>query len=79
MSVAKPFVLALVCREYGPEAVRTKIGVNATGLPFNSIMALELNERRMTNPMVNTGALAATSLIPGATADTKWQRIQEGL
>jgi len=56
-----------------------RIGVNATGLPFNLIMAVELNERRMTNPTVNTGALAATSLVPGATAEAKWRRIQEGL
>ncbi|MBP1467893.1 glutaminase A [Candidatus Chloroploca sp. M-50] len=79
MSVAKPFVLALVCQALGPEVVREKIGVNATGLPFNSIMAVELHAQRLTNPMVNTGALATTSLIPGATAELKWQHIQEGL
>jgi glutaminase len=79
MSVAKPFVFALVCQEFGPEALREKIGVNATGLPFNSIMAVELNEQRVTNPMVNTGALAATSLIPGDTVEARWQRIQDGL
>lgn len=79
MSVAKPFVLALVCQELGPEAIRERIGLNATGLPFNSIMAVELNERHVTNPMVNSGAIATSSLIPGATSEAKWQRIQEGL
>ena len=41
MSVAKPFVLALVCAARGPEEARKKIGVNATGLPFNSLAAVE--------------------------------------
>ena len=41
MSVAKPFVLALVCAALGPEQARKKIGVNATGLPFNSLAAVE--------------------------------------
>jgi glutaminase len=79
MSVAKPFVLALVCQELGPDAIRDQVGVNATGLPFNSIMAVELNPQRLTNPMVNTGALATTSLVPGETAEAKWQHIQDGL
>jgi glutaminase len=36
MSVAKPFVFALACTALGPEELRRRIGVNATGLPFNS-------------------------------------------
>jgi glutaminase len=79
MSVAKPFVLALVCQALGAERVRAAIGVNSTGLPFDSVMALELNAQRLTNPMVNTGALATTSLVPGATAEAKWQSIHTGL
>jgi glutaminase len=79
MSVAKPFVFALVCQALGAEQVRSKIGVNGTGLPFNSVMPLELNPHRLTNPMVNTGAMATTSLVPGAIAEAKWQRIREGL
>ena len=47
------------------------IGVNSTGLPFDSIMAVELHPDRLSNPMVNTGALATTSLVPGATAGSE--------
>jgi glutaminase len=79
MSVAKPFVFALACQTLGAEQVRAQVGVNSTGLPFNSVMALELTAHRLTNPMVNTGALATTSLVPGATAEAKWQCIHEGL
>ena len=78
-SVSKPFVFALVCEELGDDVAREKLGVNSTGLPFNSVMAIELNESRTTNPMVNAGAIAATSLVPGSTADEKWAFIQEGL
>jgi glutaminase len=74
-SVSKPFVFALVCQAIGYEAARVKLGVNSTGLPFNSVMAVELNEHRTMNPMVNAGAIAATSLVPGATTIDKWQSI----
>ncbi len=79
MSVAKPFVFALVCEALGAREARERIGVNATGLRFDSVMALELHPRQLTNPMVNTGAMAATSLVPGKSAEDKWQRILEGL
>jgi glutaminase len=78
-SVSKPFVFALVCQAIGAEPAREKIGVNATGLPFDSVMAIELNGDRTMNPMVNAGAIATTSLVPGKTAEAKWRFIQDGL
>ena len=79
MSVAKPFTFALVCAAIGVAAARSKLGLNATGLPFNSIMAVELHPQRLTNPMVNSGALATVSLAPGDTAEAKWAFIRDGL
>ncbi len=78
-SVSKPFVFALVSQAVGCEEARRKIGVNSTGLPFNSVMAVELNADRTMNPMVNAGAIATTSLVPGETAEAKWRFIQDGL
>jgi len=78
-SVSKPFVFALVCDAIGHDQARRKLGVNSTGLPFNSVMAIELNADRTMNPMVNAGAIATTSLIPGATADDKWRYVRDGL
>jgi glutaminase len=79
MSVSKPFVFALVCQCIGSAAARKKLGANATGLPFNSIEALDRHKSGRTNPMVNSGALATTSLVPGATFEEKWKFIHEGL
>ncbi|MDX2079621.1 MAG: glutaminase A [Terrimicrobiaceae bacterium] len=76
-SVSKPFVFALVCQEIGEDAAREKLGANSTGLPFNSVIAIERNGT--TNPMVNAGAIAATSLIPGRDREEKWDRLREGL
>ncbi len=78
-SLSKPFVFALVCQFLGGGRAREMIGVNGTGLPFNSVMAIELNAERTMNPMVNAGAIATTSLVPGANAAEKWEFIRAGL
>ena len=54
-SVSKPFVFALVCEAIGYETARQRLGVNSTGFPFNSLMAVELNDDRTMNPLVNAG------------------------
>ena len=79
MSVSKPFVFALVCQEIGAEQAREKLGANATGMPFDSLAAVERSPDGRTNPMVNAGAIATTSLVPGDTFDAKWRFIHDGL
>jgi len=79
MSVAKPFVFALVCEALGAEEVRQKLGVNATGLPFDSLAPVERSADGRSNPMVNAGAITATSLVPGDSSAAKWLFISEGL
>jgi glutaminase len=78
-SISKPFVFALVCQALGGGRARAAVGVNATGLPFNSVMAIELNAERTMNPMVNAGAIATTSLAPGTNAEERWRFIRDGL
>ena len=79
MSVSKPFVFALVCEALGADRARDELGVNATGLPFNSLEAVERSDDGRTNPMVNPGAIATTSLAPGADAEERWAVIHDGL
>jgi len=79
MSVSKPFIFALVCQEIGVEMARDKLGVNATGRAFNSLEGIERDRDGRTNPMVNSGAIATTSLVPGSSVKGKWKFIHHGL
>ncbi|MGY6558761.1 MAG: glutaminase A [Nitritalea sp.] len=78
-SVSKAFVLALVLEEQGAEVIKEKVGANATGFPFNSIIAMEINRESGINSMVNAGAIATTSLVHGDTAEEKWEVVQQTL
>lgn len=78
-SISKAFVYALVCEEFGHEEVLDIVGVNNTGLAFNSVVAIELNDGHPMNPMVNAGALATTALMPGGTASEKWDAVLAGM
>jgi glutaminase len=74
-SISKVFTLARVIEEQGAKAVMDKIGVDATGLRFNSIVAIELQKGKEINPLVNPGAIAAVSMINGADSAAKWKSI----
>lgn len=79
MSVAKPFIYALVCDALGVNRLRELVGVDATGLPCNSLHAVERSPGGRTNPMVNSGAIATTSLFPGAYLEGRWTEMSAGL
>jgi glutaminase len=79
MSVAKPFVFALVSDALGPAETASRVGVDATGLAFNSLAAIEQRGDGRTNPMVNPGAVATTSLAPGQAMEDRWQFLLDGL
>ena len=75
-SVSKVPTAILAMREYGALGVLEKVGADATGLPFNSIMALLLEKDRPSTPLVNAGAIAACSLVePVGDAEGKWRTI----
>ena len=77
-SLSKPFTMALVMEELGLEAIEDKIGVEPTGLPFNSILAIELNQERSINPLVNAGAIAAVSMLRAGSPEERWKKILDG-
>jgi len=74
-SISKVFTLAKVIDELGPKAIQEKVGVDATGMRFNSIIAVELNKGKEMNPCVNPGAIATTSLIGGVDSSAKWRNV----
>jgi glutaminase len=78
-SISKVFTLAKVLEEQGPEAIANTIGVDATGMRFNSIVSIELSQKVLGGPemnsLVNPGAIATTSMVKGATRDQIWNSI----
>lgn len=74
-SISKVFTLALVMETIGATAVKEKLGSSPTGLPFNSVEALELHDGKPLSPLVNAGAIAAASLVPGDDAESCWLNI----
>ncbi len=74
-SISKVFSLSLAMEQQGPQAVLDKVGVNATGLAFNSVTAIELNQARSVNPLVNAGAMATVSLLDGNSEEAKWSSL----
>lgn len=75
-SVSKPFTAALVMQQQGSAAaVAEKIGVEPTGLPFNSIMATQILKPVSANPLVNSGAIAAVSLVKAANPQERFGSI----
>lgn len=78
-SISKPFVAARLMSEMGIQQVEEKLGVNATGLPFNSIEAIERNktseEPPTGNPLVNAGAIAAVGNLKAADANARWNSV----
>lgn len=74
-SLTKIFTLATVLNQYGTDDVLNKLGANATGLPFNSGLAIEVRPERLQNPLVNAGAISTVSLVKAKDADARWQTI----
>ena len=79
-SVSKVLTAILVLRQYGAEQLLDKIGADATGLPFNSIMAILLENDHPSTPLVNAGAIAADSMVkPVGKSDEKWKAIVDNV
>lgn len=75
-SVSKVPTALLAMEQYGPQKVMNRIGADATGLPFNSIMAILLEKDHPSTPLVNAGAISACSMVrPTGDAEGKWKAI----
>jgi glutaminase len=74
-SVSKPFTAALVIQQQGADAVARQIGVEPTGLNFNSIIATQLIPQVSVNPLVNSGAIASVSMVKAASAEARFDII----
>jgi glutaminase len=80
-SISKVFTMAQVIQEQGLGSIANRIGVDATGARFNSIIAIE-GVRSVVgtgapemNALVNPGAISATSMVTGGSSDAVWKKI----
>lgn len=79
-SISKVHTAILILKQYGPEAVLNQIGADATGLPFNSILAILMENDHPSTPLVNAGAISADSMVkPVGNAEEKWKAIAENM
>jgi glutaminase len=80
-SISKVFTMAQVIQEQGVDSIEKRIGVDATGARFNSIIAVESVKvvqgagAPEMNALVNPGAISATSMVTGGNADAVWNKI----
>lgn len=79
MSAAKPFTFALACLSLGSDRAAAELGVNATGDTFNAVEPVRRRRNGRTNPMVNAGAIATCSRLPGASLEARWQLLLQTL
>ncbi len=79
-SVSKVPTAILAMKQSSPEGVLEKIGADATGLPFNSIFAILLENHSPSTPLVNAGAISACSMVePKGDSDAKWKAITDNI
>ena len=79
-SISKVATALLVLKEYGANTIMDMIGADATGMPFNSIMAILLENDHPSTPLVNAGAIAAVSLVrPVGDKQQKWSSILQNI
>jgi glutaminase len=76
-STSKPFTYGMVLQDLGRVFVMSKVGVEPTGEAFNSIIELEKNTHRPYNPMINSGAIAISSFIRGASFEDRLKNMIE--
>ena len=79
-SISKVATALLVLKEYGCETILKMIGADATGMPFNSILAILLENEHPSTPLVNAGAISAVSMVrPVGNSRGKWEAIRQNI
>lgn len=79
MSVVKPFVLLFLLEHLGVHQVFSRVGMEPSDRPFNSLTQLQADRGRPRNPMINSGAIALAGLLPGQDARSRCETLRQWL
>ena len=79
MSVVKPFVLLCLLEQLGTQAVFSRVGMEPSDEPYNSLAQLKADKGWPRNPMINSGAIALVSLLPGQDANSRCENLRQWL
>lgn len=74
-SISKVFVYGMALEDWDRDRLLSRVGVEPTGDPFNSLIRLDEMSHRPDNPMINAGAIATTSLVKGNTPTDRLNRM----
>lgn len=75
-SISKIVILLTALKDSGFEEVFSRVGMEPTGDPFNSIIRLETMTSKPMNPMINAGAIAVTTCVKGKNAEERFEKIR---
>ncbi|MBD2021616.1 glutaminase A [Leptolyngbya sp. FACHB-36] len=79
MSVVKPFLLLFLLHQLGHEAVFARVGIDPSEQPFHSLAQLKSDQGFPRNPMINSGAIALTALLPGQSGAERCETLRRWL
>lgn len=79
MSVIKPFVLLFLLEQLGTKVVFSHVGISPSEEPFNSLFQLKADFGFPRNPMINSGAIALASRLPGEDASSRCENLRQWL
>lgn len=79
MSVVKPFVLLFLLERLGTGRVFSRVGIESSHEPYNSLIQLQADKGWPRNPMINSGAIALADLLPGEDASFRCETLRQWL
>lgn len=79
MSVVKPFVLLFLLEQLGTGTVFSRVGIQSSHEPYNSLIQLQADKGWPRNPMINSGAIALADFLPGQDAPSRCETLRQWL
>ena len=79
MSVVKPFVLLFLLEQLGAQTVFSRVGIQSSHEPYNSLIQLQADKGWPRNPMINSGAIALADLLPGQDPPSRCETLRQWL